>query len=75
MAVQRRLAHPQLARQGGRGDTLGPRLLQHGRQGLQNLLAPLTGLQATARDARLVGLGGLGIGRREFRHIETNVCN
>jgi hypothetical protein len=51
---------PSWRRKGCRGDTLSPRLLQHGRQGLQDLLAPLTRLQATARDARVVGLGGLG---------------
>ena len=55
--VQRGLAHRQARSQRSRGDALGPGLLQHGGQRLQNLRAPFSRLGALAGDG-----GGLGAG-------------
>jgi hypothetical protein len=43
MAVERRLRHADAGCQGRSGDLLAPRILQHLRQGLQNLQFPLAG--------------------------------
>jgi hypothetical protein len=66
VAVQGRFAHVQPSRQGRRSDALGARLLQHRRQRLKNLDAPLARLGALA--CRSSGLfRGRRIGAAELR--------
>jgi hypothetical protein len=62
VTVQSRLAHLQPSGQRGGGDALAAGLLQHGRQRLQDLHAPLAGLGAFARGCFDVRIGGFGSG-------------
>src|SRR5436190_2817662 len=76
VAIERGLRHLELGGERRGGDALGARLLQHGRERLEDLDAPLArsrtlahrgyrqrGRHATGDD-RFVGKGGGGIGRR-----------
>ena len=62
VAVQRGFADIQLGRQGSGGDPFGPRLLEHGGQGLQNLHPPLARFGALAHRRCIGGRGGIGVG-------------
>ena len=62
MPVQRRLRHLEARGQGCCGDALSPGLLEHGRQGLQYLNTPLTGLGSLAW--RGLGIRGRTAGLR-----------
>jgi hypothetical protein len=72
MAVQRRFAHRQAGSQRGGGDAVCTGLFQHGRQGLQDLLAALAWLGTFARTRGIGGNGhrlfGFGGRANHFRH-------